>query len=470
MVAPLERPTHRCHINAIRIRHQTEVAKWADCENNGDMTGHNSIHNTIRNNHWTKASNTNATMLLALCALALVMLTLLLAGCSSASNPDKHSSASSAPSSSLNHSKVPDSAQQPSPTTNPTPSEDTSPQSQAKRAVEAMSVPEQVGQLVMVPLNAGTDASVLQDLVANQHVGSVLITGNWNIGVDGLKQSTDELQSYAPDNDKLLIATDQEGGQVQHVQGPGFDAIPEAIYQGQMATDQLRASAAVWGSQLKAAGINVNLAPVVDTVQVDRSANAPIGALDRDFGLDGNGNAQHATAFVNGMRDSGVQTSIKHYPGLGAVTGNTDFTTDGILDTTTTTDGEQIQAFNTTLQSNPAMVMMSLATYQQIDGSAPAAFSSKLIRDQLRGQLGYDGVITSDSLSATALSGIDPSQLGVRLVEAGGDLACIGAGSYIQPIIDGLNQQAASNPDFAANVKQSAIRVMTLKYEMGIAS
>jgi beta-N-acetylhexosaminidase len=60
--------------------------------------------------------------------------------------------------------------------------------------------------------------------------------------------------------------------------------------------------------------------------------------------------------------------------------------------------------------------------------------------------------------------------LGVRLVEAGGDLACIGAGSYIQPIIDGLNQQAASNPDFAANVKQSAIRVMTLKYEMGIAS
>ena len=194
-----------------------------------------------------------------------------------------------------------------------------------------------------------------------------------------------------------------------------------------------------------------------------------IGALYRDFGLDAQGNAEHATAFIDGMRDSGVETVIKHFPGLGGVTGNTDFTANGILDTTTTLDGPEIKAFLTALQADPSMVMMSLATYQQIDPNNPAAFSSTLIDGYLRGTVGYDGVITSDSLSAAALGGFDPREIGVRFVDAGADLACIGAADYVQPILDGLNERAASDQAFAEKVTRSAIRVMTLKYEMGLA-
>ncbi len=222
------------------------------------------------------------------------------------------------------------------------------------------------------------------------------------------------------------MATDQEGGQVQHLQGSGFDRMPSAVDQGRMTTDTLRESAAVWGSQLKSAGINVDLAPVVGTVTVDRASNDPVGALNRDFGLDAAGNAEHAKAFIEGMADSGVGSAIKHYPGLGSVTGNTDFTAEGTLDTTTTLDGAEIGAFNEALRANPSMVMMALATYQAIDPNNPAVFSSTLITDYLRGTIGFQGVITSDSMSAAALSGIEPADLGVRLVEAGGDLACIG--------------------------------------------
>ena len=304
----------------------------------------------------------------------------------------------------------------------------------------------------------------------NQHVGSVLIIGNWNSGTAGVAAATSALQSYAPANNQLLMTTDQEGGLVQHLQGAGFDQMPSATDQGTMSTDQLRQSAAVWGSQLKSAGINVDLAPVVGTVTVDRASNGPIGALYRDFGLDADGNADHAKAFIQGMADSGVGSAIKHYPGLGSVTGNTDFTADGILDTTTTLDGAKIGAFNSTLEANPSMVMMSLATYQAIDPNNPAVFSSALVTDYLRNTVGFQGVITSDSLSATALGGIQPSDLGVRLVEAGGDLACIGASDYVQPILDGLNAKAAADSAFADKVAQSAIRVMTLKYSMGLAS
>lgn len=352
-----------------------------------------------------------------------------------------------------------------------TPEPDMSPEARASRAVEAMSLEERIGQLVMAPLFAGTDPSALNEAITTRHVGSVLIIGNWRTGVAGVKTATDALQAMAPSGNQLIVATDQEGGQVQHLKGTGFDTMPSAVAQGRMAADQLRGAAATWGSQLKSAGVNVDLAPVTGTVRGQRAANAPIGALNRDFGLDAAGNAAHASAFVQGMRDAGVETSIKHYPGLGAVTGNTDFTANGILDTTTTLDGAEIDAFHTVIaDSSPAMVMMSLATYQAIDPSSPAAFSSTIIDGELRGQQKFEGVVISDSLSAAALGSTPTDQLGVRLIEAGGDLACIGQVDYVTPILDGLNARAAKDPAFAQKVTRSAERVMTLKYRMGLAS
>lgn len=347
---------------------------------------------------------------------------------------------------------------------------DDSPAAKASRAIATMSLDERAGQLIMAPMFAGGNPADLSALISTRHVGSVVLIGNWNNGTAAAKTAADALQSYAPSGNQLIVSTDQEGGQVQHLKGSGFDTMPSAVAQGQMSADTLRSSAKTWGGQLKQAGINVDLAPVLGTVQVKRSSNAPIGALNRDFGLDSNGNAQHGIAFVEGMRDAGVGATVKHYPGLGAVTGNTDFTTEGILDTTTTLDGEQIGAFNTTIkQAKPAMVMMSLATYQRIDSSAPAAFSSKIIDGTLRGSVGYDGVVISDSLSAAAVSGIATKDLGVRLVDAGGDLACIGDTSYVTPILDGIIARAQSDPAFAKKVTASATRVMILKYQMGLA-
>ena len=75
---------------------------------------------------------------------------------------------------------------------------DDSPHAKAVRAVESMSVEERVGQLVMAPLFVGSDPSSLYDLIANRHVGSVLIIGNWTSGIAGVAAATSTLQSYAP--------------------------------------------------------------------------------------------------------------------------------------------------------------------------------------------------------------------------------------------------------------------------------
>ncbi|NMM93030.1 glycoside hydrolase family 3 protein [Bifidobacterium oedipodis] len=350
------------------------------------------------------------------------------------------------------------------------PAPDMSDEAKARRAVAAMSLEERIGQLVMVPLFAGTDPASLQSVIADRYAGSVLIIGNWTGGTAQVRTAVDQLQSYAPAGNRLLVTTDQEGGLVQHLTGPGFDTMPSATAQGAMSADQLCDSAKTWGEQLAQAGINVDLAPVAGTVTTDRWSNAPIGALNRDFGLDASGNAEHAIAFVEGMRQAGVQSAIKHYPGLGAVTGNTDFTADGILDTTTVLSGPEAGAFDRVISdSDPAMVMMALATYQAIDPNNPAVFSSTIIDGHIRGDLNYEGVITSDSLSAAAVSGYDTTQLGVKLIEAGGDLACIGQSDYIAPILDGLNARAAADPAFADKATRAAERVITLKFRMGLA-
>ena len=133
-------------------------------------------------------------------------------------------------------------------------------------------------------------------------------------------------------------------------------------------------------------------------------------------------------------------------------------------------DGAEAGAFDQAItKADPAMVMMSLATYQSIDPNNPAVFSSTIIDGHIRNVLKYTGVVISDSMSAEALSSYDVSQLGVNLVEAGGDMSCIGQTDYVKPIVDGLNERAKSDPAFASKVTAAATRVMTLKIKMGLA-
>ncbi len=345
----------------------------------------------------------------------------------------------------------------------------TTPEDLLDQALEKMTLEEQCAQLIMVPLNAGEDPSALKPWVEHEHVGSVLLMGNWNGGTADVRKVTSALVSYADPKLPLFIATDQEGGTVQHLQGTGFSTIPSAYEQGRMAPEELRSNAQQWGEQLHTAGINIDLAPSADMVVIDRGSNAPIGALNRDFGLSADGTADHAIAFIQGMKQADVGATLKHYPGLGAVTGNTDFTDQGTVDTVTSENSIGLSAFTKAIQQGePSMVMISLAIYENIDPYHPAVFSSTVIQNLLRGKTGYKGVVISDSLSASAVQGYAPTDLGVLFVQAGGDIVCLNDRSLVSPVLQGLVATAKSDPAFAKQVKEAARRVLTLKYKMNL--
>ena len=134
----------------------------------------------------------------------------------------------------------------------------------------------------------------------------------------------------------LFIAADQEGGYVQVLQGPGFSRMPTALTQGSWADTTLTAYARTWGIQVMRSGVDVDLAPVMDTVAKSfASPNKPIGYYQREFGYTPTVVADKGTTFLKGMQASGLAMTAKHFPGLGRVTGNTD-TTAGVTDTVTT--------------------------------------------------------------------------------------------------------------------------------------
>ncbi|MDR1798395.1 MAG: beta-glucosidase [Bifidobacteriaceae bacterium] len=335
---------------------------------------------------------------------------------------------------------------------------------QAQAAFDAMSQAERLGLLVMPAVDCGGTGAA-EAFIRDQHIGSVVLLGDCWTG-DTAKAAADRL--VAAGGSSLIVAADQEGGQVQRVKGGGVDTIPAGTDQGTMSPADLQQAAQGWGEQLLAAGINFDLAPVTDTVEDNRGSNAPIGALKRDYGLDAAGNGEHAAAFVAGMKAAGVGTSLKHFPGLGRVTGNTDYTTDGIVDTATTADDAAVTAFRTALQASPTAVMMAVATYQQLDPDQPAAFSKAVVTDLLRGQLGWDGLVLSDSLTAQAVVHVPAKDRAVKFIQAGGDIALFGSVADAQAALDGLVAAVAADADLAAQADAAALRVLRAKVELGL--
>ncbi|SDS44305.1 glycoside hydrolase family 3 N-terminal domain-containing protein [Microlunatus soli] len=334
-----------------------------------------------------------------------------------------------------------------------------------------LSLNEQVGQLFMI----GTDSSGMPDAQAQQladlKVGSVLLLGNSTAGQNAIRNATDTIRDRVGDSHgvKLILAADQEGGQVQRLAGPGFDTIPSAVEQAEMSPDELTTEAHTWGKQLADAGIDVDLAPVADVVPSSmEGANEPIGQLDRGYGPNPKKVQQHDLAFIAGMQKAKIGTSVKHFPNLGRVRGNTDFQTD-VQDTETTRDDKAIKPYRAAIKAGVDMVMVSSATYTQIDPDHPAPFSSTIVTDMVRGDLGFDRVIISDDLQGKALGSVPSSQRALKFVEAGGDLAIVGDPGQAEPMIRKLRSAAADDQELRDKVKQSTARVLAMKATYGLA-
>jgi beta-N-acetylhexosaminidase len=327
----------------------------------------------------------------------------------------------------------------------------------AVRAAHGLSLRRQAGQLVVMRFDgAEPPAYVARALRAGRAAGVILFKDNIASRTE-LPRLVRTLQRAA--GGAALVTTDQEGGAIRNLPW----ARPVA---GQAAAaTPARAAADARGAarDLRAAGINVNLAPVGDVAEagsVMRGRAFPGGAQQV---------AALTSAAVRGYRGTGVAATVKHFPGLGAAAENTDDAPVTLVRTPQQLLGEDLPPFRAAIGARVPLVMASHALYPSLDGDAIASQSRYVLQRLLRERLGFRGVVVTDSIEARAVTERGgPAEAAVRSVRAGADLVLTtGAGSHLR-VLRAIIAEARRSPAFRNRVAESAARVLALKRELGL--
>jgi len=337
-------------------------------------------------------------------------------------------------------------------------------------ALAGWSLEEKVGQLMMVGVDATAPKDSSTEAVDTHRVGNIFIAGRTTAGGQATQKViasfTGKVGPGTTRSTPMLVATDQEGGEVQVLSGSGFSDIPSALDQSTQPREQLVTAARTWGKELADVGVNMNLAPVVDLVDIPRpSTNEPIGRWGREYGHDAATVSSQAGAFAEGMQSSKVIPTYKHFPGLGRVTANTDTSANVVDGTTNRSTDAAVGVFANAIAAGAQVIMVSSATYTLIDASAPAVFSSKIVTDMLRTEMGFSGVVITDDVSAAVqVQSVAASDRAVQAIRAGCDIVLASADPTVAAdMIKALITTAQSDPAFAARVDESATRVLNLK-------
>ena len=391
-----------------------------------------------------------------------LLITIVLSACTTAARPSPTPTASEIP------TATPTATASPSPTPSPTPTAEC-----AVRVLATMSEPQRIGQLFLLGLANDQLGSAEQNAIRTYHFGSVWFTEQSTAGAPALRAISDSVQALATQDTTagvaFFVAANQEGGIIQSLKGPGFSTIPSALDQSTIDPATLRTSAALWGRELASAGVNLNFAPVLDVVPPGTDAqNEPIGALRRGYGHDPATVSAHAVAFMRGMEDAGIATTGKHFPGLGRVTGNTDFTA-AVVDTVTTPTDPYLAPFRDAIAGGIPMVMVALAKYQQIDPAELAVFSPTVMRQMLRTSLSFNGVVVSDDLGATvAVANIAPADRALGFLVAGGDFIISKTVAPANAMATAIAARASTDAAFKTRVDDAALRILRAKAARGL--
>jgi beta-N-acetylhexosaminidase len=270
---------------------------------------------------------------------------------------------------------------------------------------------KKIGQMLLIGfrgLDAAAGSAVVKDIQAGRIGGVVLFDRDLALGTaernirspDQVKNLTDSLQSRAAV--PLLIAVDQEGGQVVRLkEKAGFPDTLSAQYLGQVNDKELtRGYAARTAVALAACGINLNFAPLVD-LNINPE-NPIIGKYERSYGAEPETVVRHALAVIEGHRRHGVICTLKHFPGHGSSRQDSHL---GYTDVSDTWSAVELEPYREIIARGQADIIMTAHIFnRQLDPDFPATLSAKTIDGLLRGQLQFQGLVIADDLHMKAIS------------------------------------------------------------------
>jgi beta-N-acetylhexosaminidase len=334
------------------------------------------------------------------------------------------------------------------------------------RAPKPIAVPgsaaKLLGQRIMVGFSGISPSAALLRAVRRGEVGSVILFAPNIVSRSQTLSMIGALQraARAGGNSKLLIAVDQEGGQVKRLPTePPSLSPPEMVHTGSVSTasGQGRATARA----LKRWGIRMNLAPVTD---VPTYGGAFVWRQGRAFSFNASTVARYATAFAVGLQSRGVAATAKHFPGLGSAPIDTDFKRQE-LHPSAAQRAAALKPYQAMIARGLDAVMLSVAGFPAYDSSGTVAALSRPIIGRLRGRLGFGGVTITDSLGTP--TGHDEITAGVLAASAGADILLFtdSAPGELGRLRSALANGQIKRGEAAASYR----RIITLKRKLGLA-
>ena len=307
-----------------------------------------------------------------------------------------------------------------------------------------------IGQKLIVRMDGTTPSADLLGRIRRGEVGGVILFGANITTRAALVALTAELHraATAGGQPRLLIAVDQEGGAIKRIPWAPPTLSPPAM--GRLGSVSVaRTQGQQTGTALKALGIDIDLAPVAD---VPASTSSILYRQGRTWSFSASRTASLASAFSAGLESAGVAPSMKHFPGLGFATLDTDRSLVSIRASRTAL-APGLLPYRAAIAGGLPLVMLSNATYAAWDPYAAAGWSPA-IETLLRGTLGFRGATITDSLDGTAMArGYPTSHLAYRAAKAGTDLLLL------------TGDEASTRADFAvllADARSGVLSTSTL--------
>ncbi|MDD4661683.1 MAG: beta-N-acetylhexosaminidase [Candidatus Pacebacteria bacterium] len=315
-----------------------------------------------------------------------------------------------------------------------------------------ISLDQKIGEMLILGFRGtevNSSSKIIKD-INDYHLGGVILfdydvpskTSGRNIeSKEQTKKLISDLKKLT--NSNLLVAVDAEGGYVNRLKPKyGFIDIKSALEMGKENPSETFNEASLLGKELKELGFNLNFAPVVD-VNINEN-NPVIGNLERSFSNDPNQVYTHASSFIDAMHEYNIMTAIKHFPGHGSSESDSHL---GLTDVTNTYNKEiELLPYKKLIEENNLdMIMTAHIMNRNIDPENPATLSSIFLKDILRNELKYNGVIVSDDMQMGAIVdnfGFEESI--IKAINAGCDLLIF----------------SNNNQEYDENIGEKAIKII----------
>ncbi len=337
--------------------------------------------------------------------------------------------------------------------------------------MQIMTLEQKVAQMFIFSIYGESLNALGDEIIRTWQPGGITLFGSNAQNPGQITALTNSYQQAITESGgwPMLIATDQEGGFIQRLREGFTEWPPMALLTATGDADLAHAVGAQMGRELRAVGVNMNLAPVAD---LDTNINNPIiGRRSPGSNLDLL--AVTLPAYVAGLQSAGVSGTGKHFPGHGDTTEDSHVTLPLIRDGLDVLRERELQPFISLIAGDVDAIMMAHIWFNAIDAEPlPASLSYNIVTGLLRDELGFDGLIITDAMEMQGISALfSPAEAAIRAVQAGNDMLTFGTGmgqntqiQMVEAVIAAVRDGTISQ----SRIDESVRRILTVKAQRSV--